>query len=347
MAPIELNSMKILVVVFLICLVLAGTVSAKAATSSISSSIANPALSPGIYTLAAYTGCSEDSASVGTPTGMGDLNVDSTPNGASITLDGSPWTSAHCIGGFPPVCFTLPVFTQYTGNVATGTHTITIALLGYTSYTGTVDICDQKVSYVNKPLTALPPASITVSTTTPSTTTATTTAVTAAVTTATTTSAATSATTVPVTVVTSAPTTSATQASVPASGTSSTVAPAGTGSLTVTTTPAGAAVYIDGDFRGLAPLVVSGLATGSHTVILKLEGYQDLSAPVSITAGTMNEFSTGLTPLPAAATAVPVTPAASAQPAPGATKAQSPGFEAAFGLAALGALLYLRNGSHR
>jgi hypothetical protein len=106
-------------------------------------------------------------------------------------------------------------------------------------------------------------------------------------------------------------------------------------------------VYIDGDFRGLSPLVVSGLATGSHTVILKLEGYHDLSAPVSITAGVMNEFSTGLTPLTVGTTAVPVTPAASAPPAPVATKAQSPGFEAAFGLAALGTLLYLRNGSRR
>jgi hypothetical protein len=122
------------------------------------------------------------------------------------------------------------------------------------------------------------------------------------------------------------------------------VAPAGTGSLTVTTTPAGAAVYIDGDFRGLAPLVVSGIPTGSHTVLLKLEGYQDLSAPVSITAGTMNEFSTGLTPRPTAATVVP---AASTPPTAAATKAQSPGFEASFGLAALGAVLFLRNGSCR
>lgn len=269
---------------------LAGTASAKAATSSVSSSIANPAISSGIFTTLAYTGCSDDSASVGTLAGMGDLDVDSIPDGASITLDGSLWLSKHCISGYPPVCYSLPVFTPYTGNVEAGTHTITIALSGYKSYSGTVEVCSQKVSYVHKTLSIIP--------VTAATTTATTTPTTVA-TTAATTSATTSATTAPVTVVTSAPTTSATLASVSASGTSSTAAPAGSGSLSVTTTPAGAAVYVDGVQRGVSPATIPGLAAGSHTVLLKLDGYQDLSTPVQITAGTMNEFSTGLAPLPA------------------------------------------------
>jgi hypothetical protein len=329
------DCMKVLVVVFLICLLLVGTVSAKAATSSISSSVANPAISSGIFTTLAYTGCSDDSASVGTLAGMGDLDVDSIPDGASITLDGSLWSSKHCISGFPsPTCYSLPVFTPYTGNVEAGTHTITIALSGYTSYSGTVEVCSQKVSYVHKTLSIIPVTAATTTATTTPTTVATTTA---------TTSATTSATTAPVTVVTSAPTTSTTLASVSASGTSSTAVPAGSGSLSVTTTPAGAAVYIDGVQRGVSPATIPGLAAGSHTVLLKLNGYQDLSTPVSITAGTMNEFSTGLTQLPAGGSAIPSTTATGIPAA--ATRAQSPGFEAVFGLAALGVLLYLRKES--
>jgi hypothetical protein len=343
--------MKGLVVVLLVCLLMSGAVSAKAADTTIASSKVNPAISSGIFTTLAYTGCSDDSASVGTPTGMGDLNVDSIPGGASVKLDGSPWSAQHCIGTWPtPTCFFSPIYAPYTGNVATGSHTITLALAGYTSYTGTVDICDQKVSYVHKTLTALPPASVTVTTPTPATTTTTaatttaTTTATAATTTAATTSATTSATTAPVTVVTSAPATSATPATVPASGTGSTAAPQGSGSLTITTTPAGAAVYLDGVQRGVSPTVIPGIPQGSHTILLKLDGYKDLSAPVYVTAGITNDFSTGLTPLSPGASAVTGTSSAGA---PAATKAQSPGFEAAFGLAALGAILFLRNGSSR
>ena len=324
--------MKILVGVFLICLLITGAVSAKAVDTTIGSSKVNPALSPGIFTLAAYTGCSDDSASVGTPTGTGDLNVDSIPNGASITLDGSPWTSKHCIGGFPPTCFTMPVFTPYTGNIETGTHTITIALSGYTSYTGTVEICDQKVSYVSKPLNIIP----IIETTTPATT-ATTTPATTTVTTTATTISATPATTAPVTVVTSAPTTSPTLAGVPASGTSSTAPPPGSGSLTITTIPAGAAVYLDGVQRGVSPTVIPGIPQGTHTILLKLDGYNDLSKPVYVTGGIVNDFSAGLTPLTSGGAAATATT----------TKARSPGFGTALEFAALGIILYLRNGSCR
>jgi hypothetical protein len=330
--------MKILVVVLLVCLLITGAVSAKAAGTSISDSIVNPAASSGIYTLAAHIACSDDSASVGTDAGMGDLDVDSIPDGASITLDGSPWSTKHCIGGFPPTCFTLPVFTPYTGAVATGTHSVTIALDGYKSYTGTVDICSQKVSYVHKTLTLIPTTTTTTPTTTVSTTT--TTAATTTVTTSTTTAAVTGTTAASTT--SSGSTTTAAVPAVTASAAGTAVQP-GTGSLTVSTTPAGAAVFIDGVQRGVSPAVIPGLAAGSHTVVLRLDGYQELSAPVPITAGTMNDFSTGLTPLSAGT--APVTAAAGAPPA--ATKAQSPGFEASFGLAALGFILYLRNGSSR
>lgn len=85
-------------------------------------------------------------------------------------------------------------------------------------------------------------------------------------------------------------------------------APSDTGSLSVTTTLSGAAVFIDGVQRGVSPAVIPGLGEVCHTVILNREGHQDLSAPVMITAGIMNEFSTGMTPVAAGATAPPSQP---------------------------------------
>jgi len=99
-----------------------------------------------------------------------------------------------------------------------------------------------------------------------------------------------------------------------------------TGSLSVATSPAGALIVIDGIQRGVSPATIPGLSAGSHTVLLKLDGYQDLSAPVTITAGQTQTYTTGLSPSATSRTAVPV-----------ATK--SPGFEAALGIAALGAVL--------
>ena len=302
--------MKFYAVIILLCLLLAGTASAKQAVDiGSSAAIANAAVNPGIYTFASYTDCSDVSASVGTPTDMGDLDVDSTPDGASVSIDGSPWTYTHCIGGWPPICIHSPIFTPYTGNLATGSHSITIALPGYKSYSGTVNICSQKVTSVHKTLATVTTTTPTTSvTTTATTTTATTTAaVTTTATTAVTTSAATtSAASTATTAIATSASIAATTAVVPAttSSVSGMAVPAGSGSLSMITTPAGAAVYIDGVQRGISPATIPGLSEGGHTVLLKLDGYQDLSTPVMITTGTVNEFSTGLIKLPAG-TAVP------------------------------------------
>lgn len=177
--------MRFFAVFILICLLLTGTVAAIAAdNTAISGSTVSPGTGPGIYTLTAYTDCSDDSAQVGTPAYMGELNVDSIPDGASVSLDGSPWTYSHCVGGLPsPTCFHLPINTPYKSSVETGTHPISIQLDGYRSYSGTVKICSQKVSYVHKTLT-LAPATTTTKPTTAVTTTVTTAAATTPATTA-------------------------------------------------------------------------------------------------------------------------------------------------------------------
>lgn len=96
---------------------------------------------------------------------------------------------------------------------------------------------------------------------------------------------------------------------------------ANTGSLSVTTTPAGVSIFIDGVQRGVSPADIPGLAPGDHTLLLKLDGYADLSTPVSITAGETTKYNTGL-----------------------AGVKKSPGFAFVLALAGLGAVLCMRKG---
>jgi len=67
-----------------------------------------------------------------------------------------------------------------------------------------------------------------------------------------------------------------------------------TGSLTVITDPAGARVSLDGDVKGVSPAAIPGLSAGSHTLLLQLENYYDLSTTVNITAGQNQNYTTGL-----------------------------------------------------
>jgi len=111
-----------------------------------------------------------------------------------------------------------------------------------------------------------------------------------------------------------------------AQGTAATVPPVvapATGSLSVTTTPAGATIFIDGVWRGVSPATVPGLAPGSHTLLLMMNGYNDLTATVTITAGQTATYTTDL-PL-FASTALPATK-------------KTPGFGVIAGLAAVGAM---------
>jgi PKD repeat protein len=68
----------------------------------------------------------------------------------------------------------------------------------------------------------------------------------------------------------------------------------GTGSLTVITDPAGAQVSVDGDVKGVSPATIPGLSSGTHTLLLKLEDYYDLSTTVNVSAGQTQNYTTGL-----------------------------------------------------
>jgi hypothetical protein len=101
------------------------------------------------------------------------------------------------------------------------------------------------------------------------------------------------------------------------------------GSLSVTTTPAGATILIDGVQRGVSPATFPDLFAGPHTLLIRMDGYADLSVPVTITKGQTQTYTATLLP---ATTQMPVLPAGK----------KTPGFEAVGGIAALGAVLVVK-----
>lgn len=61
--------------------------------------------------------------------------------------------------------------------------------------------------------------------------------------------------------------------------------PQATGVLRVVTTPAGAAVYVDAEKKGVAPVTLEGLPAGEHSLLITKEGYVDLAKAVTVQAG--------------------------------------------------------------
>jgi len=81
-----------------------------------------------------------------------------------------------------------------------------------------------------------------------------------------------------------------------------------TGGLTVSSTPAGAQVFLDNQFIGITPLTMNAVATGSHTISLRMDGYDEYSATTPINAGATSTVSAALMPAakPTAKSPVPV-----------------------------------------
>lgn len=66
-----------------------------------------------------------------------------------------------------------------------------------------------------------------------------------------------------------------------------TIAPSGTGTLSVTSSPRGASVSLDGAYKGVTPVIITGVLSGTHQITVTSPGYQDYSTGVSVTAGQM------------------------------------------------------------
>jgi len=64
------------------------------------------------------------------------------------------------------------------------------------------------------------------------------------------------------------------------------VASAGhTGSVTITSSPPGADVVLDGEFRGLAPVRVASLSPGTHTISLTLPCFREHTEQFTVEPG--------------------------------------------------------------
>ncbi|WP_128693075.1 PEGA domain-containing protein [Methanoculleus taiwanensis] len=66
------------------------------------------------------------------------------------------------------------------------------------------------------------------------------------------------------------------------------------GSIAVSSTPSGADIYLDNQYLGITPLTEAGVAAGSHTLLLKMNGYTDWSGEIQVTAGKSTEVTAGM-----------------------------------------------------
>lgn len=244
------------------------------------------------YKEAATTVCA-DGSHPGSPTGSILAIVELSGHG-EVLIDGQALTpiGTDSVQGHDAVWF----------ETTPDTHHIYIAQKGYSNYIARLPVCSGKVTYVYYDQEAhIYPG--TTRTEAPTTTT----------------------TVVPAT------TTFAGQSTdlKAALGTIATVPQGNLGSLSITTDPAGATIFIDGIQQGISPATIPGIAPGSHTLLLKLEGYEDLSLPVVISAGSTQYYSSAMKKSGAA-------PVATTK------KSSAPGSVAVFGACVVGALLILR-----
>jgi hypothetical protein len=69
-----------------------------------------------------------------------------------------------------------------------------------------------------------------------------------------------------------------------------------TGQINVGSTPTGASIYLDTTYRGITPLTLANIPQGSHSITLKINGYQDWTSSVNVVAGSYTQVSGVLNP---------------------------------------------------
>jgi len=235
---------------------------------------------------------------------MGLISIKAVPMNASITIN--PNQSTAYTG-----------FSQISLAQDPGTHSFVVTLSGYYDYTGQFQICSKKVTSVSVELTKTPPVTLGNARLSH-------------------TIALQPVTSLPTTTITTVPGTTSQvteQATLPVT-TGTSVPQDMLGSLSVTTTPAGAFIFIDGVQRGVSQATIPGLSAGTHTLLLKLDGYQDLSTPVTIAAGKTQDYTTAMVKNAAAQ----ITQAAPENTTAGTKKGIAPGFEFTLAFAAMGAI---------
>jgi hypothetical protein len=68
----------------------------------------------------------------------------------------------------------------------------------------------------------------------------------------------------------------------------------GYGSLAITSNPMGAEVYLDGELKGTAPLTLTNIPAGKHTLLVTKIGYVESNSTVTVTADKETRVSKSL-----------------------------------------------------
>ncbi len=79
------------------------------------------------------------------------------------------------------------------------------------------------------------------------------------------------------------------------------------GNISVSSTPTGATIYLDGASSGVTPAVIDAIS-GSHTILLRLSGYQDYPQTVVVNDNQSSVVSVSLTAVVAAPTISGISP---------------------------------------
>jgi PEGA domain len=73
--------------------------------------------------------------------------------------------------------------------------------------------------------------------------------------------------------------------------------PSSVGNLQITSQPGGAEILIDNQYRGITPLTLSSFPAGNHTLLIRLNGYQDYQQVLTVVPGQDLLVSASLSPV--------------------------------------------------
>lgn len=69
------------------------------------------------------------------------------------------------------------------------------------------------------------------------------------------------------------------------------------GALSVQSNPSGAGVYLDNEYKGITPVTLQGIRVGSHSVLIKTDGYSSYNGDVNIIPDQASGLSVTLSPI--------------------------------------------------
>jgi len=77
--------------------------------------------------------------------------------------------------------------------------------------------------------------------------------------------------------------------------------PGQSGTIQISSQPAGANIFIDNVCRGITPLTIPSIETGTHSLLIRLGGFNDYSSTFTVSAGQAIQIEASLTPEPTSA----------------------------------------------